>query len=82
LVFTGKLGFNGGEFQAENLTKVAELRQLNPSIEIGVDGGITPDSAQLAIAAGVDVLNTGSYIHNAKDPRAAYSELVQIAEGA
>lgn len=81
LVFTGYLGFNGGEFDAEVLDKIAAAKEINPNLEVGVDGGIDQQSARLAIAAGADVLDSGSFIHNSPDPEAAYIGLEAIAEG-
>ncbi len=81
LVFTGYLGFNGGEFDAEVLDKIAAAKAINPSLEVGVDGGIDQQSARLAVAAGADVLDSGSFIHNSPDPEAAYIGLEAIAEG-
>jgi len=81
LVFTGYLGFNGGEFDAEVLDKIAAAKAINPNLEVGVDGGIDQAASRLAIAAGADVLDSGSFIQNAPDPEAAYIGLQAIAEG-
>jgi ribulose-phosphate 3-epimerase len=81
LIFTGHLGFNGGEFDAECLDKIAQVRAIKNDIEIGIDGGLDQNSARQAIDAGADVLYTGSFVHNAKDPEAAYMMLEAIANG-
>lgn len=81
LIFTGgHLGYFGGEFQAECLDKVAQARAINPDLEIAVDGGVNQDSARLAVEAGVNVLNCGSFIQDAEDPEMAYVGLEAIAE--
>ena len=81
LVFTGKLGFQGGQFDAACLDKIQAAKSLNPNIEVGVDGGINQSTAHFAIEAGADVLNTGSFIHGSPDPEAAYIGLEAIAAG-
>jgi len=83
LIFTGgHLGYFSGQFQAECLDKIAQARAINPNLEIAVDGGVDQESAQLAIDAGANVLNCGSFIHDAKDPEMAYVALAAIAESA
>jgi ribulose-phosphate 3-epimerase len=81
LDFTGYLGFNGGEFDAECLDKIAEAREINDHLEVGVDGGIDPVAARQAVEAGADVINSGSYLHNASDPAEAYKELQVASSG-
>ncbi len=75
LVFTGTLGHNGGQFKQNCLAKVAQAQAINPDLEIAVDGGIDDTTGEKAVAAGVDVLDCGSFIHNAADPEAAYHKL-------
>jgi ribulose-phosphate 3-epimerase len=81
LVFTGKLGFNGGEMRVDCLDKIAEAKTINPDLEVGVDGGINQETARYALNAGADVLDTGSFVHDAIDPEAAYLMLEAIASG-
>lgn len=75
LIFTGKLGYNGGKFQEDQLTKVAEIRSLNPYVEISVDGGVNSDNAKQIKEAGVDVLYAGGSIQRADDPEDAFEQL-------
>lgn len=77
LVFSGNLGHFGGTANTHLLTKVLHLRQLKPDLEIGWDGGINATNANLLAAGGVNVLNVGGFIHHARDPRAAYEQLVE-----
>jgi ribulose-phosphate 3-epimerase len=82
LVFTGAvLGPNGGEFQLDLLEKVGAARALKTDLEIAVDGGINQSTARLAIDGGADVLNVGSFVHDAEDPEMAYEAIRAIAEG-
>lgn len=80
VVFTGKLGHNGGEFRADCLDKIAQARAINPSLEIAVDGGLNQVTARQAIEAGANVLDVGSFIHDAHDPEIAFVAMEAIAE--
>lgn len=81
VVFTGKLGHNGGEFRADCLEKIAQARAINPDLEIAVDGGVNQETGRLAVEAGADLLDVGSFIHDAQDPEIAYIAVEAIAEG-
>jgi ribulose-phosphate 3-epimerase len=82
MVFTGELGHNGGEFRADCLEKIAQAKQINPDLEIGVDGGLNQETSRLAVEAGANLLDVGSFIHESADPEIAYIALESIAEGA
>jgi len=64
LVMTVNPGFGGQSFIESQLEKITAARALiNASgrdIDLEVDGGITPETAKLAIAAGADVLVAGT----------------------
>lgn len=78
LIFTGHLGHYGGDMDESQLTKIAQVKQINPQVEVGVDGGINADNAAKVVAAGADVLNVGGYIQQAADPQSAYATIEQI----
>lgn len=80
LIFSGHLGYHGGEADLKLLDKVREVRQLHPDVEIGWDGGISDQNAKQLIGAGVDVLNVGGFIQRADDPAAAYATLKALVE--
>jgi ribulose-phosphate 3-epimerase len=67
-------GFGGQQFIENTINKVKRLRQmiiekgLNTLIE--VDGGVQDETAPRLVAAGVDVLVSGSYVFKAADPLA------------
>ena len=67
-------GFGGQRFIEGTLDKVARLRKLiNDSgsrVLIEVDGGVNDITAPKLVAAGADVLVSGSYIFKASDPLA------------
>lgn len=78
MVFTGELGHYGGQFDTSSLAKIGQIKSINPGLEVGVDGGITPENAAEVVAAGADVLNVGSYLQQADDPEAAYDRLKSV----
>ncbi len=76
LIFSGDLGYFGGHAKLSLLQKVTELRRLSPGVEIGWDGGVAPENAAKLVLGGIDVLNAGGAIQNAKDAKSAYATLV------
>jgi ribulose-phosphate 3-epimerase len=72
-------GFGGQKFIENTIGKVKRLRQLiaekgcNTLIE--VDGGVQGETAPRLVAAGVDVLVSGSYVFGAQDPHKIISQL-------
>jgi ribulose-phosphate 3-epimerase len=76
MIFSGKLGFFGGQADLSLLAKVARLKELKPSVEIGWDGGINDQNARQLVQGGVEVLNVGGFIHRNNNPEAAYESLV------
>jgi ribulose-phosphate 3-epimerase len=81
LVMTVEPGFGGQSFMADQLPKIAQLRQrleeVNPACELEVDGGIAPDTAPLVIQAGANVLVAGSAVFGKADRAAAIEKLRQ-----
>jgi ribulose-phosphate 3-epimerase len=64
LVMTVNPGFGGQSFLTSQLPKILALRAMigERPIWLEVDGGITPETAPLAIAAGADTLVAGSAV--------------------
>ncbi len=64
LVMTVNPGFGGQSFIMSQLEKIRELRRridrLGKPIDLQVDGGVTPETARIAIEAGADVLVAGT----------------------
>jgi len=75
LVMSVKTGFGGQAFIPEVLEKVraarADIDRRGLAVEIEIDGGIKADNAHLAIAAGCDILVSGTGIFGADDPAGA-----------
>lgn len=79
LVMTVNPGFGGQKFLTSQLRKIETLRRMADAtgrdIRIGVDGGITPQTAPLAVAAGADVLIAGTSVYGQDDYAAAIRAL-------
>ncbi|MBQ9262143.1 MAG: ribulose-phosphate 3-epimerase [Prevotella sp.] len=72
-------GFGGQKFIENTIDKVKRLRKLidekGSGALIEVDGGVQGETAPRLVAAGVDVLVSGSYVFGAKDPHKVISDL-------
>lgn len=75
LVFSGNLGYHGGEVNLKLLGKVASIKQALPDIEVAWDGGINAENAHELAQAGVNVLNVGGFIQKSDDPLKAYKQI-------
>ena len=62
LIMTVEPGFGGQEFMAEMMPKVEQLRKLKPTLNIQVDGGLSPKTIDVAAKAGANVIVAGSAI--------------------
>ena len=66
LIMSVNPGFGGQKFMPEVLTKVEELSKIKEdqgfNFDIEIDGGINFENSKLAIAAGVDILVSGTTI--------------------
>jgi len=72
-------GFGGQKFIENTIDKVKSLRRLiaekGCQTLIEVDGGVQGETAPRLVAAGVDVLVSGSYVFGAKDPEQVIRDL-------
>ena len=72
-------GFGGQEFIENTIEKVKRLRKMiaekGCQTLIEVDGGVQGETAPRLVAAGVDVLVSGSYVFNAPDPKQIIHDL-------
>ena len=75
-------GFSGQKFIENNIKKVARLSQRisesGSEAVVRIDGGVKADTAPGLVAAGADVLVSGSYIFGADDPIATISSLKNL----
>jgi ribulose-phosphate 3-epimerase len=79
MVMTVNPGFGGQAFLSSQLTKIAALRRLidesGRDIVLQIDGGITPATAPLVLAAGATCLIAGTAVYGAPDYAAAVTAL-------
>lgn len=72
-------GFGGQKFIENTISKVGRLRRLisesGSKALIEVDGGVQAETAPRLVAAGVDVLVSGSHIFRSADPKATIHQL-------
>ena len=74
LVMSVNPGFGGQEFKSCVLPKIKYLRQIYNG-DIAVDGGINNITAKRVIKAGANILACGTFIFEARDPKAAIRKL-------
>lgn len=74
LVMTVEPGFGGQKFMADMMPKVRVLRERYPHVDIEVDGGLSPDTIDVAASAGANWIVAGSAVFKS-DPAAAISTL-------
>jgi ribulose-phosphate 3-epimerase len=84
LVMSVEPGFGGQAFIAEVLPKIERAREWVEErglpTDIQIDGGITPETARLATAAGANVLVAGTAVFRAADPSVAVQDLRRANE--
>ena len=75
LLMTVNPGFGGQKFINAVIPKISAVKAMvgDRDIDIEVDGGITVETAPLAVAAGANVLVAGSAVFGDRDP-ARYAE--------
>jgi ribulose-phosphate 3-epimerase len=83
LAMTVNPGFGGQSFIPSVVDKIRSLKKMigNRPIDLEVDGGITPETAPLAAAAGANVLVAGSAIFGAGG-RDAYASRISALRAA
>lgn len=83
MVMSVEPGFGGQKFMPEVLGKVATLRErieeAGLSTIIGIDGGISSSTIELAAEAGVNAFVAGSAVFGTEDPAGAVETLRDLA---
>lgn len=78
LVMSVNPGFSGQKFIPQVMDKISHTRQLvGESVDIQVDGGVTPDNAAEVVAAGANILVAGSAVFSKPD----YSKAITALRG-
>ncbi|WP_462425852.1 ribulose-phosphate 3-epimerase [Fusobacterium varium] len=62
LIMSVNPGFGGQKFINSAIDKIKDVRELNKSVDIQVDGGITADTIGKCIEAGANIFVAGSYV--------------------
>ena len=82
LIMTVEPGFGGQKLIPETVEKVRELKAYldskSMSLDIEVDGGITPENLATLTDAGANVIVAGSAIFKAADPEKVVKEMKNI----
>lgn len=77
MVFAGELGKMGGQASLIQLEKIRLIKQINPNVEIGWDGGANIDNVFVISRGGVNFINVGGALAFANDPKTVYKSLVE-----
>jgi ribulose-phosphate 3-epimerase len=84
LVMSVNPGFGGQAFLPQVLPKIRAVGELvaraNRSIEVSVDGGVSPENAATVVQAGASVLVAGQSVFGMPDRKAAIESLRHAAE--
>lgn len=67
LVMTVYPGKGGQSFIEEMMSKVQTLRKAYPNMDIEVDGGVKPQTVDMAAKAGANLIVSGSGVYKAED---------------
>ena len=83
LVMTVEPGFGGQSFMADQMPKVAQVREavrrFGGEVWVQVDGGVSAKTIEQCAEAGADVFVAGSAVYGAQDAAAAVDELRALA---
>jgi len=77
LIMTVNPGRYGSRFLSNNLKKVKQLRNINPKLDIEVDGGINNKTIIDAKKVGVNLFVSGSYLQNSDDINSSMKKLME-----
>ena len=73
-------GFSGQEFIPEVLTKIEEIRETSPALDIAVDGGINDKTIGSVLNSGANVIIANSYVFSSPDREKAVRRLKGLNE--
>lgn len=75
LVMTVEPGFSGQSFMGDMMHKVKQIRTLFPTLNIAVDGGLSPATVNAAAEVGANVIVSASAIFGSSNPGSVIKEL-------
>ena len=79
LIFAGALGKNGGAADMMQIEKVKLIREINPEVEIGWDGGVNIENVRALSHSDINILNVGSAMKT-DDPKTTWEDLMKERE--
>jgi ribulose-phosphate 3-epimerase len=83
LVMTVEPGFGGQAFMADQMPKVAQVREAvrrhGGEVWVQVDGGVSAETIEQCAEADADVFVAGSAVYGADDAASAIEELRALA---
>ena len=83
LVMTVEPGFGGQSFMADQMPKVAQVREavrrFGGEVWVQVDGGVSASTIEQCAEAGADMFVAGSAVYGAQDAAVAVDELRELA---
>ena len=84
LIMTVEPGFGGQKFMGEVMDKVRATRKVigDRPIWLQVDGGISLETIEIAVAAGADTFVAGSAVFKSNDPAQMVTALRALAQAA
>jgi len=71
-------GFSGQNFQEHVIEKVKQVKKLDPSLAVEVDGGINFENAPNISSAGADFLAVNSTLYGADDFKIAFDKIEKL----
>lgn len=78
LIMSVRPGREGQGFILGIVRKIREVLKYMRGKEIAVDGGINLDSASMLKAENVNVIVSGSFVANSKNPELSYTQLKEV----
>ena len=76
LIMTVEPGFGGQSLIESCLDKIKVLREMRPSLDIEIDGGVKCENIDKVIEAGANVIVAGSAVFGADDPTKVVKSLM------
>lgn len=66
------------KLKKSTIDKIRKIKSAYKKTVVQVDGGVNPENAKLLFKAGADILNSGSFVCESKNPKNAIEELLGL----
>lgn len=80
LVMSVNPGKYGSKFLPKTLEKINQIKKINSSLKIEIDGGISDKTINGVCSAGGDIFISGSYLQKSQDSKKALRTLLSIVQ--